>query len=405
MKVIVERPDYLIDERFDINWFNRERPEHLAINHIAMEKVFRTLALERSGAVAPLPMAPSGIDIDTWSFEDLLRPGHVLSGEQFLNRRLFNDALLIMHQGHVIQESYRNGMLPTDRHVIHSCTKSFVAIIVHGAIESGLMTPGAEISDYVAEFQGQDVWRGVTLQHVLDMQSGVRYSEDYEDPGADYWSYAKAAGYYPPDEGTEAMGVRNWILAHLTARDHEPGEAFVYNSCLADVLGMALETVYQKPLGQVFEEAFFVHVGAESDAYLNTDRFVFPIVEGQLNLTLRDFARCAWPLLNDGRSLTGKPLIPKRLMEDITTADPAYQKAYQRVTPDDLFPSGCYRNQFWCFRPEQRQFSMIGIHGQFAWFDLNRELMIVGFGSYPTPDSALMMHTLSTLWDTVAMNV
>jgi hypothetical protein len=42
------------------------------------------------------------------------------------------------------------------------------------------------------------------------------------------------------------------------------------------------------------------------------------------------------------------------------------------------------------------------IHGQFAWYDLQRELMMVGVGSFPQQDGELMMRSLDTLWQGVA---
>ena len=48
---------------------------------------------------------------------------------------------------------------------------------------------------------------------------------------------------------------------------------------------------------------------------------------------------------------------------------------------------------------------MLGIHGQFAWFDLSLNLMIVGMGSYPVQDGALMMKSLDTLWQGIVQNI
>ena len=41
---------------------------------------------------------------------------------------------------------------------------------------------------------------------------------------------------------------------------------------------------------------------------------------------------------------------------------------------------------------------MLGIHGQYAYIDLPRELMIVGLSSFPDQANPLMIATLQEIW-------
>ena len=405
MKIITDKPSYVINEARSITRENWDHPENLAVGQLSMERLFRTVSLNAPHLKSPLPMSLDQLDIEHFHMPDPLRPNKQITGEQFLNRRLFNDGLLVMHKGAIIHESYRNGLTADDRHVLHSCTKSLCAMLVAMAIEDGLLVPSEQISHYIPEFRKQTAWQDVTLQHVLDMQAGLTYSEDYTDPDADYWSYARAAGYYPPRAQETAIGVKAWIFAHLNKRSDAPGEAFSYNSCLANILGMALEQAYHKPLAELFEQQLYAHTGATEDGYFNTDPQGFPIVEGQLSLRLRDFARCAYPIINGGKSLSGHSLISPKFIEQISTPDPRAQSVYHARDKDNVFPDGQYRNQFWGVNPGQKQFAMLGIHGQFAWFDLNKDLMIVGFGSYPKQDGPLMMTCLKWLWQAIGDKV
>jgi len=215
-------------------------------------------------------------------------------------------------------------------------------------------------------------------------------------------SYARAAGYYPPRKGEEAIGAKAWAIKHLDTRIHEPGTAFVYNSCLANILGMVLEQVYGKGLAEIFETKLFQHVGCEASGYFNTDPQGFPITEGQLNLRLRDFARLASFIINKGKNSKEEQVIPADFISNLVKPCMANQKAYQAAVKDTIFPKGQYKNQFWITDPQQQQFTMLGIHGQFAWFDLKRDLMIVGMGSYPVQDGNLLVKSLNTLWQGIA---
>lgn len=402
MKSVTQTPPYIIDQARGIDQSNWDKPECLAISQLSMHKLFKTVAIEPLAPTFELPVANNILGIDTLVFPDPLIQGRKISGEQLLNRRIYNDALLVMQHGQVVHESYRNGMTGEDRHVIHSCTKSLCSMLIGISIDRGLINTGAAISDYVPQFQTRAEWEGVTVQHVLDMQAGIAYSEDYSDPKADYWSYARAAGYYPPLPGEPVVGARAWAIENLNSRSHAPGTAFAYNSCLSNVLGMALENIYQTGLGELFEKLLYQRIGAESPAYFNTDHLGFPITEGQFNVRLRDFARCALLMINGGKNLADEQILPPTFIDSIVTPDSAAQKAYHQAITDPTFPKGQYKNQFWVVEPEKKRFTMLGIHGQFAWYDLEQKLMMVGVGSYPCQDSPLMMQSLNTLWTGVA---
>ncbi|MCC3860598.1 serine hydrolase domain-containing protein [Pseudemcibacter aquimaris] len=398
MKVITEKPNHIANEEFNIGNHNWDDPESLAISQTSMHNLFRTIAIERGTITYPLSYSTNQLNINNAELIDPLRKNQTITGEQFLNRRLYNDALLVMHKGQVIHESYRNGMTENDRHVLHSCTKSINAMLIFIAMDEGLLKRNDLISKYIEPFNNRAEWDSVTIQYVLDMQAGIEYSEDYTDPNAHYWHYARAAGYYPPLEGEEAIGAKAWMLENLNTRIHTPGAAFVYNSCLSNVLGMVLESIYQKNLGLILEEKLYSKIGAEHDGFMNTDPQGFPIIEGQFNLHLRDFARLAFPIISKGKNINGEQIINPDFIDQLFTPDEKAKNIYQAETIDNIFPSGQYHDQFWIVEPEQKQFTMLGIHGQFAWFDIDKDLMAVGFGSYPKQDSDLMMTCLKTLW-------
>ena len=124
----------------------------------------------------------------------------------------------------------------------------------------------------------------------------------------------------------------------------------------------------------------------------------FPIAEGQLSLTLRDFARWASVMINDGCNLAGERIVAKSFIADTCAPNPASHAAFNAVEPSARFPRGHYRNQFWITEPQLGQFTMLGIHGQFAWFDLRAELMIIGYGSFPVATSPLLTLAQQGLW-------
>jgi len=387
--------DGIIDAQLGIDRSNWDHPPHLALSQLHMDRMMPLVHLEPAVSI-PLPRAPQSLDVEALTFDDPWTHSQI-DGTTFLNRRLFNDALLVMHRGLVVHESYRNGMTAHDHHVQHSTTKSLTTMLVAQAIEAGCMDPAAPFDRYFPELRAAAGWHGVTLQHVLDMAAGVKYVESYEDRDSDYHSYARAVGYYPAPTN-EFIGARRWLIAHMTQREAAPGTRFNYASPLTNALMMAAENALDAPILELIERRIFQRIGAESAAWFNTDGTGFPIAEGQLSLTLADFARWASVMISGGRNLAGEPIVPASFVTDTCAPNPAAHAAFNAVERSARFPRGHYRNQFWITEPGLRQFTMLGIHGQFAWFDLRSELMIIGYGSFPVATSPLQTLAQQQLW-------
>lgn len=91
----------------------------------------------------------------------------------------YTDAMLVWKDGKVLHESYHNGMTPQSVHLLQSVSKSVTSATAGCLIGQGLLDPAAPVTQYLPELTAT-AWNGATLQHVLDMTSGTRYSEDYE---------------------------------------------------------------------------------------------------------------------------------------------------------------------------------------------------------------------------------
>ncbi len=387
--------DGIIDANLAIDRSNWDHPAHLSLSQLHMDRMMPVVHLEPDRAIA-LPRAMQTLDVDALTFEDPLS-GAPMDGATFLNRRLFNDALMVMHRGRVVHESYRNGMTASDHHVQHSTTKSLTVMLIAQAIDAGCMDAQAPFDRHIPELRSVSGWHGVSLQHVLDMCTGLRYVESYEDRNCDYHAYARAVGYYPAADD-ELIGARRWLVERMTERSEPPGTRFNYASPLTNALMMAVETALGEPILQLIERQLYRRIGAGSLGWFNTDGRGYPIAEGQLSLTLADFGRWASVMINDGRNLDGETIVPASFVADTSAPNAAAHRAFNAAERSARFPRGHYRNQFWVTEPELGQFAMLGIHGQFAWFDLENALMIIGYGSFPVATSALLTLTQQQLW-------
>jgi len=327
--------------------------------------------------------------------------GRPLDLETFLQRRIFSDGLLVAHRGKVIYENYFNGYALSDQHLIHSCTKTLTTMQVGLAITDGLVDPSQPVWKYIDELSGIPAWRQVTVQHLLDMATGVESDEHYDNPESMYFTYADAVGYWGPGAGSPT-GALDFVTTELVKQDCEPGTKFNYASYNTNLLPLILERVYNQPSAALYETNLFQKSGPESLAFLNADPQGVPIVEGHLNLTLRDFYRWGSIVHNGGKNLTGATVIPADLVEDWSKDSPERRAAFARSDYAGLFPGGQYHNQLWVPDSHKGITAMLGIYGQFCYSDRSRDLLIVGLSSYPDLAPTLMTAHMRELWRAIS---
>ena len=374
-----------------------DRPWNLARGQTTTAERMPSAELSPGGPSSAIPRG-TGLDVDALTFTDPLT-GRAMKGDQFLDRRLYTDALAVVQDGRLVYETYRNGMTETDRHVAHSCSKTLTTMMVGIALEEGRLERSRPICDYVPELAALPAWQPVTLEHVLDMATGIDLEEHYEEPDSMYWRYAEAVGYYTAPGAAQGSTLA-FATTELTRAAGPPGVRFDYGSYLTNLLPIAVTNVYGVPAVDLYENRIYRHLGAEAPALVNLDSAGNPIVEGQVNLTLRDFVRWGYLLVDRGRALTGTQVLPPQWVEDTYAPSAARAAAFARGAEGDSMPGAEYHNQTWVLEPG-RVVSMLGIHGQFCWVDRETHTMIVGFSSYPVQTHELLSATTRELWSTL----
>ncbi|MED5550369.1 MAG: serine hydrolase [Pseudomonadota bacterium] len=195
-------------------------------------------------------------------------------------------AVLLVHRGELVHETYFGEWGPDDLHNMRSASKTVTSALVGIAIDHGFI-PSAEatVLDYFPEYEGEianwdEAKRDITLAHILTMTSGVRGNED---------------AMYPTDD---------WIKFYFDQPlAHPPGEVFSY------------ATSGVVTLGNVITRASGQRIPAFADAYLfgplGITEYRWPITNsrgsqglamtgGGLSLRPRDMARFGQLYLDRG---------------------------------------------------------------------------------------------------------
>ena len=387
----------VISEAFGANSSNWDTAPFNMFTYTLTDRIFPTLIMSRGdGPVAPLHYAPNQIDVSTLIVSDPAT-GRAMTLEQLLNRRIMNNGLIVLHKGRVVHESYRNGLSRDLRHINMSTSKSFTGMMAQIAKQKGYFKEDDLASKYVPELRGKEAWKDVTVRHVWDMRDGTKFVEDYEDENSDVRVQDRATGWRPHGEG-DPKGLRDFIKKSLNDKVNPTGKVFNYSSIQTDILGLIIQEASGKPLAEFFEEEFWSRLGAEHDSSFGTDGFGQPIAQGAIGMTLPDFARVALLVLSQGRNFDGDQIVDQAFFEDLvdpnTMLKDAFQEQYKFIAPN-----GNYRSQFWVVDAEKKQFMMIGVYGQLAFFDYENEFALVAFGSYPIAKDVLLVQSLGTLLD------
>ncbi|MET2831397.1 serine hydrolase domain-containing protein [Mesorhizobium shangrilense] len=334
------------------------------------DMVATTQVWRGQGQASPLPVALQEIDAIGFEID-----GRRETIGAFLQSS-YADGFLVLHRGKVVAERYMNGMTARTPHLSQSVAKSIVGTVAGILIERGLVDPGAPVTHYLPEL-GATAYRGATVQHVLDMTSGVVFDETYTALDSHMAQMDVACGW--KERKHPAWPTNVWELI-LTLKQSEcaHGAAFRYRSIETDVLSFILQRVSGMPLADLVSRELWAPMGAEEDAYFTVDPAGYALGDGGFNATLRDYARFALLHLGHGQ-IDGRQIVPAAWIGEIRCGNPdLFGDVYR-----DVLPQGAYHNQFWIEDTMRGAYMARGVFGQLIYIDPAAEFAAVKLSSWP----------------------
>ena len=309
----------------------------------------RALPLKKSGAV----LQPTYIvDGRSWKLDDYLEQGSVM-------------AFLVLKDGEIVLERYRQGAGPEDRFISFSVGKSVTSVLFGIAMDEGKVASVDDpVTKYLPELANTS-YGAVSVRNALNMATGVRYDEEYLNPESDVHRLLTAL--MRGDERFTAMA------AAFGAREPErkPGTAFDYQSIDTQILTEILEKVTGTRLAAYAEQKLWKKLGAESDAFIfQSDKLPQSCGFACFNARPRDYARFALMAMNYG-TLGGTRIVSEKWMRDSTTAPPFANN---------------YGYQWWLnANSKDGAFRAVGIYGQTLYVNPAKRVVLVQFSARPRP--------------------
>ena len=272
-------------------------------------------------------------------------------------------AFVVVRNDTIIYELYRDGMTPSTIHNSFSAAKSVLSALVGIALADGkIRSLDDSVTDYLTDLRGIPAYRGVTVRHLLEMKSGLRYTQA---EGGMWRSFRsdEANIYYTTNI---AKAVRN------VPRELPPGTKWVYKDTDAALLGMVLAKATGTTVAAYTEEKLWRRIGTEHAATwsLDHDGGQEQVASG-FNVVARDWARFGRLYLNGG-VWEGQQVVPADWVAKSTAVDTTR-------TPEISNWWQMQHSMYW-WHPLQapaREYYADGSHGQRVYVDPASRTIVV----------------------------
>lgn len=264
-------------------------------------------------------------------------------------------AFMIIQNDSIYYEKYFKGYNESSIVPSFSMAKSVTSILIGCAIDDGLIKSVDEpITNYLPQLQENGLNK-VTIKHLLQMTSGIKFNESYFNP------FGHAASFY------YGRKLRNSVNK-LKLKD-EPGSKFNYISGNTQVLGMILEKALNgKTITDYLQEKIWQPLGMEYDASWSIDKKqngvekTFCCINGRA----KDYAKLGRLYLNNG-NWNGKQIVSENWVKESTKIDTSNGSA------------AYYQYQWWILG-KNGDYMAEGILGQFIYVNPAKHLIMVRLG-------------------------
>ena len=318
----------------------------------AIDQLLPTRAITASTEPRPLVDAPLPIGELVYQVDQTEQ-----TIDQLLEDRRIR-GFLVLQGNRILLEHYAQGHGPDTRWISFSVTKSVTSMLIGAAIRDGFIdSVDDSVTRYLPRFIGT-AYENVTVGQVLQMASGIKWNEDYDDPESDV---AKAGG---------ANGLT--LLNYLSGleRSASPGGRFNYNTAETNLAGEILRASIGNNATTYLERTIWHPFGMADDAtWLLGEPYGGELGGCCISATLRDYGRLG---------LFAKS---QYLGTESQRINHAFMK--ESVVPSQGYDG--YGYLWWLWGGDV--FSAIGIFGQHIYINPALDLVVAMHGNDDTADA------------------
>ena len=278
-------------------------------------------------------------------------------------------AFVVLHEGKVVAERYREGITADTKLLSWSMAKSFTNALAGIMAGDGLVDIYAPTG--IPEWQG-DERAAITLNDLMQMQSGLEWNEDYGNR-----SDVNLMLHREQDMGLYAINK---------PLEHEPGTFWYYSSGSTNIVMRYLRGQFASDTEFLtyLRERLFAPLGIRN-AFFEPDMSGTPVGSSYVYITARDFARFGQLYLDDG-VFQGQRILPEGWVEYTATPASGSKGGY-----GSFF--WLNKDKYWPDAPED-MFNCQGHDGQEVFIIPSKDLVVVTLGYSPKPDRVIDWNAL-----------
>ena len=278
-------------------------------------------------------------------------------------------AFVVLHEGKVVAERYREGLNARTRLLSWSMAKSFTNALAGIMYGDGLVDIFAPTG--IPEWQG-DERAAITLNDLMQMQSGLEWNEDYGNR-----SDVNLMLHREKDMGLYAIDK---------PLEHKPGTFWYYSSGSTNIVMRYLRGKFasDKEFLTYYRERLFAPLGIHN-AVFEPDMSGTPVGSSYLYITAREFASFGQLYLGDG------------VFQDLRILPEGWVGYTVTPASDSKDGYGSFfwlnKDKFWPDIPED-MFNCQGHDGQEVFIIPSKDLVVVVLGYSPKPDRVVDWNAL-----------
>lgn len=279
---------------------------------------YRQLKLESLSSLRSVPLQKS-----EKPFHFIEAGGHKTRLKQTLDSILTPTrtySFLVIRNDSILYENYFGGIKPETKLPSFSVAKAFVSTLVGIALDEGkIKSLDDPITTYLPELKKRDPnLEKVTIQHLLDMRSGIKSLETANSPFSNVIKLS--------------FGQNVTKIALKSKTEKTPGEKD-YKNLNTQLLGLIVERATRQKLQDYLQTKIWTPLQMESNASWNTDARKTVRAFCCINATTRDFAKLGRLYLCQGQ-WNGQQIVSTAWVR--ACSDPTIMEKYNG-----------YKNQWW----------------------------------------------------------
>lgn len=304
-----------------------------------------------------------------------------------LDSQLHADGLVVMRNGHLLEERYRNGLRADAPRLLLDATRPLLNLIGAIGIAQGKLAADKSLARSVPALANIAGLRKLSVQRLLDGPRAYQWTD------ADIAAWSRASGWQVSEPG----GIRAWLsqAKHWDGALTEGHGDNLFASPEDDLLNWVLSEGYGKPISQVLCEQLLQKNRPEDDVIWLADTRGVELGAG-LGLSLRDFAKIGQTLV-DARITRNRSHVPAWFIETINAPSGSRVPAIKGLSRGSEQRYGFYH-----LGGAASRVAIIGAQGTSLFVDFDQRLVIALYASFPVPASPSQLATLEAVWAAIA---